>query len=163
MTSISGKRQRLHDSVGRRLRDQRLNNTGDFPTSYLVFSLALIPVCVFSGMLIAEYHYLLSLESFEQDAEYNYSIDGYKILFVSPEENKNMEGNWGFTYRGRTDDIFINKELLRYNRFDLIRETCQHEKLHNLGLSSKHHHLIDIYEGQISDPTCKKLVEQLKN
>jgi len=160
MSRISGKRQLLHDDVSRRLRDSERNK--GVPTGYFLFSLVLIPVCVFSGILIAEYSYMFGLEGYEGDPGFNYSIDNYSINFVSPSENRDMEGAYGFTYRGRTDDIFIRKELLLDKRFEQVKRTCEHELLHNLGIRDNHHDLIYDFEKQIDSPVCEKLMERIR-
>jgi len=160
MTSISGKRQLLHDDVSRRLMDSERNK--GVPTGYFVFSLLLIPVCVFSGMFIAEFDYLMSLDQYERESSYNYSVDNYTIMFVSPEENSDMKGNDGFTYEYRDDDIFIRKSLLLNENWDRISLVCHHELLHNLGLGSEVHDKVYLYESQISDPVCEELMERIR-
>jgi hypothetical protein len=104
----------------------------------------------------------LSEKRFSASKDYRYSIDGYNISFVTCEENKDMCGNAGFTYNKWDDDIFLNKNMLIENRWQSIRTTCVHEKLHNLGISESNHDMIYHYEWQIKDdPTCNKLVDRL--
>lgn len=163
MTDISDKRQLLHDEVSRRKLYNRFEREDSgVPRSYFVFSLVLIPVCVLSGMFIVEFSYMFGLEEYEAESDFNYSVDDYSIIFVSPEENEDMEGADGFTYTGRSDDIFIRKELLLDNEFDRIKVVCEHELMHNLGLPSQHHEMIDIYEEQVSSPVCEKLMEMIR-
>lgn len=158
--SMSDRSRRVDFERRIRLENQRLENK--VPRQYMIFSLLMIPLAVAAGFFVADHQYFLDSYSYEKSLPVqNYTIDGYTIVFTSPENNRDMEGNWGFTYRYRDNDIFINKELLERGRLDLVVETCHHELLHNLGVPSKYHDRIEMYEKQINDPVCIELVERL--
>lgn len=164
MTSVNDKRQLLDDSVNLRLSRREGYNGGStgVPRAYFWFSILLIPVSVLSGMFIVEYNYLFGLEGYESEAEYQYSIDNYSIMFVSPEENEDMRGNDGFTYTGKTGDIFIRKELLEDEEFERVKVVCEHELLHDLGIGSENHDMVYHFEHQVSSPVCEELMERIK-
>lgn len=163
MVSIGDRRRLVQDSVNLRLsrREARGSKNG-VPRGYLLFSLLMIPVSVFSGMAVMEYGYMFSLESYDAEPGFQYSVDGYEISFVSPEENVDMKGNDGFTYTGRDGDIFIRKELLLDKEFDRIKVVCEHELIHDLGIGSEHHDMVYVFEDQVSSPVCEELMERIR-
>lgn len=125
-----------------------------------------IAVTVISVILAGLMGYMIGLEEGRySDAEVDntsFSFDGYNIRFVSPEENDAMEGNFGFTYKSSSNDIWIRKKLLLEHDWKQIKRTCEHELLHNLGIGEDHHPVIGNFEKQVDSKACTSLMEAVK-
>jgi len=144
----------LSQSVSDRMVDRDLHKN-DVPKWFLYFSLWMIPLVLFLGVWLGSNN-----PQFHTDFNESIEVDGVEFFFVSEEEDSNIEGRYGYTYKG-VDKVWLDQQFLEKGHLQQLKETCNHEMLHVYGIGSEHHDKISIFEGQISDPTCEKLVDEV--
>lgn len=154
---VSDKTRRLRNSVSKRKLDNELNDNG-VSKWFLLSCCILITVSLVAGVWIGSQKPALTPNLNE-----TYKVDGYSFHLVSDKNHEKMEGNWGYTYL-HSKHVWLNKDLLKDGLFpEQFTETCNHELLHSYGISERHHGKIDIFEGQIHDPICRKLKNKIKD
>lgn len=125
------------------------------PSWFLVVSILL--AC---GMLVTGFVLGQDSRSFDETNS-SYNIGDYSFHLTTPSENSEMNGLNGYTWVG-SSTVYLNKELIYNKNFEQLKRTCEHELLHTLGIGSKHHDLIDLYEFQVDTPVCRELLYQVK-
>lgn len=151
---IEGKKRRLNRSITERKIDEELYKN-KVPKWFMYLSLWMIPCVLFAGVWIGSNN-----PQFHTDFNKTLEIDGVEFYFVSEEEDSEIEGRYGYTYEG-VDKVWLRKKFLEEGNMAQLKETCNHELLHVYGIGSEHHDKIKIFERQISDPTCEKLVREV--
>jgi hypothetical protein len=126
------------------------------PRWFIIVNSLMIGTAFFAGVYLGSNNPVLN-EKLNQTVE----VDGWKFHFTSEEEDDTMKGNWGYTYPYTGKEIWLNKRILDENLDDQLLTTCNHEVLHVLGVGTEHHGRIDMYEEEIRDPVCDKLLEKV--
>jgi hypothetical protein len=161
MKSIAGKRQVLHDSVSRRLRDRELYGSGHVSRSYLVFSLLMICVASSSGLYFGYKAGSESVETPDFLDNQTVSVDDYNITLL-PDSHEYMNGTTiGLNRKDFNHRFYIQDDLSK----KVMESTCIHEKLHDLGLpggDTDGHDWVYVQDGRISDRTCTLFIERLE-
>jgi len=152
--SIEERDKRLRNSIDNRMIQKELDSRGT-PDWVFYLALCMIPLVLFLGVWLGSNN-----PQFHTDFNESIEIDGVEFYFVSEEEDSSIEGRYGYTYKG-FDKVWLDQQFLEKGNLEQLRETCNHELLHVYGIGTEHHGKINLFEGQITDPTCEKLVDEV--
>lgn len=151
--SVSEKK-RIGYNVGRVRRERSSSN--ELPLWFVTVLCALVLTSFGVGLVVGWQNSVPISEN------KSISTGNFNFHFVTEEENSKMEGRHGFTLRGNSEDVWIDRELVENRRVNRLKTVCQHEVLHNLGLTGgEAHEFVYRYDSQIDEPVCNDLIDKL--
>jgi len=130
--TIEDKTKRLRNSIDNRMIEEELSYGGT-PDWIFYLALWMIPCALFAGVWLGSNN-----PQFHTDFNESIEVDGVEFFFVSEEEDSNIEGRYGYTYKG-VDKVWLDQQFLEKGHLQQLKETCNHEMLHVYGIGSEHH------------------------
>jgi len=154
--SISDRRKLVEESKSLRSKDSCSNVS----TSFTFFVCVLIVLSVVSGFFVGNQSALYGDGVFDSESE-NVSVvevEGFEVVFLEKGVRQMTGDTIGYDKVSGNSRFFIRKDL----SLPQIRETCNHELMHEYGIREYGHDFIKRNEEKLSSSICSKLVEKLQ-